>query len=188
MVEQLDSGEQILLNGQPAEVITVRRVGELPYLRAYVEGEGVKSVCAEDVDIKRPQENGESEEAFDLEDLSAERFDLRTQAMRFRLAHQRGQLLSISNSLVRLEPYQLACVNQVMQKLRQRTDPRRYNGAIFLGLNGITVKSHGGTDAVGFANAIDVSVDMVREGFLERIRADLASIDRAVPDAQAMAG
>jgi SNF2 family DNA or RNA helicase len=120
MVEQLDSGEQILLDGQPAEVITVRRVGELPYLRAYVEGEGVKSVCAEDVDIKRHQENGEQEEALRLEDLSAERFDLRTQAMRFRLAHQRGQLLSISNSLVRLEPYQLACVNQVMQKLRQR--------------------------------------------------------------------
>jgi len=36
------------------------------------------------------------------------------------MAHEQGQLLSISNSLVRLEPYQLACVNQVMQKLRQR--------------------------------------------------------------------
>lgn len=77
---------------------------------------------------------------------------------------------------------------RAMQKLRQRTDPRRYNGAIFLGLNGITVKSHGGTDLVGFANAIDVAVDMVREGFLERIRADLASIDRTVPAAEAMVG
>ena len=38
--------------------------------------------------------------------------------------------------------------------LRQRFDPRRYNGAMFLGLNGIVVKSHGGTDALGFANAI----------------------------------
>jgi len=36
------------------------------------------------------------------------------------MAHEQGQLLSISNSLVRPEPYQLACVNQVMQKLRQR--------------------------------------------------------------------
>jgi glycerol-3-phosphate acyltransferase PlsX len=67
---------------------------------------------------------------------------------------------------------------RAMQKLRRRTDPRRYNGAMFLGLNGITVKSHGGTDAVGFANAIGVAVDMAREGFLERIRADLSKIDR----------
>ncbi len=120
MVEQLDPGEQILLDGQPAEVIKVEHVGEMPFLRVYIEGEGVKSVGAEDVDIQRHPENGESEEALDPGALSAERFDLRTQAMRFRLAHQRGQLLSISNSLVRLEPYQLACVNQVMQKLRQR--------------------------------------------------------------------
>ena len=120
MIDQLDSGERILLDGQPAEVITVQQIGELPYLRVYVEGEGVKSVCAEDVEVERIQENGEQPEDLDLEALSAERFDLRTQAMRFRLAHQRGQLLSISNSLVRLEPYQLACVNQVMQKLRQR--------------------------------------------------------------------
>ena len=33
-------------------------------------------------------------------------------------------------------------------------DPRKYNGAVFLGLNGIAVKSHGGTDSFGFANAI----------------------------------
>lgn len=65
---------------------------------------------------------------------------------------------------------------RAMHKLRKRTDPRRYNGAIFLGLNGITVKSHGSTDAIGFANAIGVAVDMAREGFMERIRADLAQI------------
>ncbi len=120
MIEQLEPGEHILLDGQPAEVITVQRVGEMPFLRAYVEGEGVKSVSAEDVEIERTREDGKSEQPLDLDALSAERFDLRTQAMRFRLAHQRGQLLSISNSLVRLEPYQLASVNQVMQKLRQR--------------------------------------------------------------------
>ena len=40
-------------------------------------------------------------------------------------------------------------------------DPRRYNGAVFLGLNGIAVKSHGSTDAVGFANAIDVAMNLV---------------------------
>ena len=45
-----------------------------------------------------------------------------------------------------------------MHKLRKRVDPRRYNGAVFLGLNGIAVKSHGGTDALGFAHAIGVAI------------------------------
>ncbi|HKO06144.1 MAG TPA: phosphate acyltransferase PlsX, partial [Alphaproteobacteria bacterium] len=45
-----------------------------------------------------------------------------------------------------------------LRKMHVRTDPRRYNGAMFLGLNGIAVKSHGGTDALGFANAIGVAV------------------------------
>ena len=49
-------------------------------------------------------------------------------------------------------------------KLRSRSDPRRYNGAMFLGLNGVCVKSHGGTDAVGFATAIGVAIDMVKYG------------------------
>ncbi len=76
---------------------------------------------------------------------------------------------------------------RAMHKLRQRTDPRRYNGAIFLGLNGITVKSHGGTDPIGFANAIGVAVDMARQGFLERIRADLGKINRKPLSARAAA-
>ena len=57
-----------------------------------------------------------------------------------------------------------------LRKLRQRVDPRRYNGAVFLGLNGIAVKSHGGTDALGFANAIDVAVDMAKQDFIEETR------------------
>lgn len=59
------------------------------------------------------------------------------------------------------------------RKLRQRGDPRRYNGAMFLGLRGICVKSHGGTDARGFANAIDVAVDLVRHGFNDRVVEEL---------------
>ena len=42
-----------------------------------------------------------------------------------------------------------------LQKLRERMDPRRINGGPFLGLNGIAIKSHGGTDALGFASAIE---------------------------------
>ena len=81
-----------------------------------------------------------------------------------------------------------AFARRAMQKLRRRTDPRRYNGAIFLGLNGITVKSHGGTDAVGFANAIGVSTDMARERVLERIASDLEGIPRGESAASAAAG
>ena len=56
--------------------------------------------------------------------------------------------------------------------LRDRTDPRRYNGAILCGLNGIVVKSHGGADALGFSNAIAVGVDMATHGFIEKMRED----------------
>ena len=65
-----------------------------------------------------------------------------------------------------------------LERLRSRLDPRRYNGAILLGLQGITVKSHGGSDAVGFANAIGVAIDMKVNGFLEIIRSELAQADQ----------
>jgi glycerol-3-phosphate acyltransferase PlsX len=68
-----------------------------------------------------------------------------------------------------------------LRKLRLRCDPRRYNGAMFLGLNGIAVKSHGSADAFGFANAIGVAIDMKVNGFLDKIRADLARLSEAQP-------
>jgi glycerol-3-phosphate acyltransferase PlsX len=48
-------------------------------------------------------------------------------------------------------------------------DPRKANGGIFLGLNGIVIKSHGGTDAEGFAYAVDQGYDMVRHELLAKI-------------------
>jgi glycerol-3-phosphate acyltransferase PlsX len=60
--------------------------------------------------------------------------------------------------------------------LRSKFDPRRYNGAMFLGLNGVVVKSHGGTDAVGFAAAIAVAADLVRKGTNERIIEEMGGI------------
>src|SRR5690606_5601651 len=58
-------------------------------------------------------------------------------------------------------------------RLREKMDVRRANGGVFLGLNGIVVKSHGGTDAEGFAAAIELAYDMVRNRILDRIEADL---------------
>jgi phosphate acyltransferase len=49
-----------------------------------------------------------------------------------------------------------------IETLRDKLDPRKVNGGVFLGLNGIVIKSHGGTDAEGFASAIDIGYDMVR--------------------------
>jgi glycerol-3-phosphate acyltransferase PlsX len=68
---------------------------------------------------------------------------------------------------------------RALRKLRMRSDPRRYNGAIFLGLGGIAVKSHGSTDAFGFANAIGVAVDMKVNGVLDKIRVELVRLSEA---------
>lgn len=59
-------------------------------------------------------------------------------------------------------------------QLREKMDPRRSNGGVFLGLNGIVVKSHGGTDAEGFAAAVEMGYDMVRNKLLAQISDDLA--------------
>lgn len=58
-------------------------------------------------------------------------------------------------------------------RLREKMDVRRANGGVFLGLNGVVVKSHGGADADGFAAAIEMAYDMVRNRLLDRIEADL---------------
>lgn len=55
------------------------------------------------------------------------------------------------------------------QVLREKMDPRRMNGGLFLGLNGLVVKSHGGTDHEGFASALDLGYDVVRHNLLSRI-------------------
>lgn len=78
-------------------------------------------------------------------------------------------------------------IKPALQLVRQRLDPRRYNGAMFLGLNGIVVKSHGGTDALGFANAIGVAVDLVQQGTSQRITAELKLEEEAIGDRQAQA-
>lgn len=95
-----------------------------------------------------------------------------------------GQFLrdAFRNSLLSKLGYLFA--RGAVGQLRQRMDPRRYNGAMFLGLNGIAVKSHGGTDAIGFANAIGVAADMKRYGFLEKVREELTNGGLDRPDEQ----
>jgi phosphate acyltransferase len=68
--------------------------------------------------------------------------------------------------------------------LREKMDPRNANGGVFLGLNGIVIKSHGGTDAEGFAAAVDVGYDMVRHSLLGKIRQTLDHYVRNGPEPQ----
>jgi glycerol-3-phosphate acyltransferase PlsX len=69
--------------------------------------------------------------------------------------------------------------------LRRKLDPRASNGGIFLGLNGIVVKSHGGTDALGFASALDMAIDMAKAGVISHIVADRAGVH--LPSQEAVA-
>ena len=75
-----------------------------------------------------------------------------------------------------------------LERLRELVDPRRYNGAVMVGLNGVVVKSHGGTDGTGFAHAVDVAMDMVVHRFNDRIREGLARIAPQLPGAQRPTG
>lgn len=63
-------------------------------------------------------------------------------------------------------------------QLREKMDPRKVNGAVFLGLNGVVIKSHGGTDAEGFAAAVEMAYDMVANGIMQKISNDLDRFDK----------
>jgi len=60
-----------------------------------------------------------------------------------------------------------------LQGLRDRMDPRSVNGGVFLGLNGVVVKSHGGADGAGFATALRIALEMADSRFLSEIEANL---------------
>ena len=76
-----------------------------------------------------------------------------------------------------------------LRALRDRVDPRAYNGGTFLGLNGVAVKSHGGTDHKGFANALSVAVDMIEHDVNPKIIEELKRLSfDEVPETQKAAG
>jgi phosphate acyltransferase len=62
-----------------------------------------------------------------------------------------------------------------------KVDPRKVNGGVFLGLNGLVVKSHGGTDAEGFASAIDIGYDVARHELVSRIAKAIGKSEDALP-------
>ena len=64
----------------------------------------------------------------------------------------------------------------VLKRIKEKIDPRRYNGASFVGLNGIVIKSHGGADVFAFANAIHEAVHEVDQAVPEKISQQLEQL------------
>ena len=64
-----------------------------------------------------------------------------------------------------------------LKKFKEKLDPRKYNGAIFLGLQGPVVKSHGSTDALGFAHSIKTCNKIVKSDLIEKIKSNLITVD-----------
>jgi glycerol-3-phosphate acyltransferase PlsX len=62
--------------------------------------------------------------------------------------------------------------------LREKMDPRKSNGGVFLGLNGMVIKSHGGTDAEGFAAAVSLGYHLSRNGLMTKISDGIAHYER----------
>ena len=58
---------------------------------------------------------------------------------------------------------------QALSALKRKMDPRAINGGVFLGLNGIVIKSHGGTDEIGFKSAVDLAYEMARFSLIDKI-------------------
>ena len=89
-------------------------------------------------------------------------------------ARQLSQILKqeMSRTFATKLGYLLA--RNAFRALGDKMDPRKSNGGVFLGLNGIVIKSHGGTDAEGFAYAVDLGYDMVRHDLLAKIGQALA--------------
>ncbi len=64
-----------------------------------------------------------------------------------------------------------------LKKFKEKMDPRKYNGAVLLGLNGIVVKSHGGTDAVGFSNAVLYASRLLVDDFTSKVAHEIEKIN-----------
>lgn len=155
--EEVKGGEQLR---EAAEILKDSPLG--PQFRGFVEG---YDIAAGTTDII-------------VTDGFTGNVALKTGEGAFKLVH--GLLRQVFESSISARlGYLLA--RPALDRLREWLDPRRYNGAVMLGLNGVVVKSHGSTDAEGFAHALDVAMDMLLHGFTDGIQAGLARMGALVP-------
>jgi len=89
------------------------------------------------------------------------------------LAHMMGKFLTQEFKKNWITKLMALGAMPVLNAFKRRLDPRRYNGASFLGLRGIVVKSHGGVDSFGYYHAINVAIEEARNGVLNRITEQL---------------
>lgn len=64
-----------------------------------------------------------------------------------------------------------------LKRLKNRIDPRRYNGGVFLGLGGVCVKSHGGSDALGFSSAVLLAARLARQGYVKKVSEEVLRLN-----------
>lgn len=89
------------------------------------------------------------------------------------LAHMMGKFLTQEFKKNWLTKLMALGAMPVLKAFQKRLDPRRYNGASFVGLRGVVVKSHGGADSLAFYHAIHVAIEEARNGVLHRITEQL---------------
>jgi glycerol-3-phosphate acyltransferase PlsX len=90
-------------------------------------------------------------------------------------AKQIGEYLKTALSRTLMAKIGYLFARRAFAALKEKMDPRRVNGGVFLGLNGIVIKSHGGADDLGFAAAIDIGYDMVRHDLQAKIAETLSA-------------
>ena len=88
-------------------------------------------------------------------------------------ARQLGEYLRAAMSRTLMARIGYLFARDAFARLREKMDVRKINGGVFLGLNGIVVKSHGGTDDEGFAAAVELGYDMAKGNLKDRIEAEL---------------
>lgn len=71
-----------------------------------------------------------------------------------------------------------------LRRFKQKTDPRLYNGGVFLGLNGLCVKSHGGADAIGFQSAINLAHELALAGYINQVQDEVTKLNQNIADIQ----
>jgi phosphate acyltransferase len=160
-VEDVKGGEEI------REAAELLRTADLPQMEfiGFVEGDGIGKGAA-DVIVT---EGFSGNIALKAAEGTARQFNELLRSAMMRTWRSRIGYLFAKNAF---------------RALRDKVDPNRSNGAVFLGLNGIVVKSHGGITAEGFAYAVDVGYDMVRYDLLTKINQMLNRDGSALAQAQ----
>jgi len=85
---------------------------------------------------------------------------------------------SIDRSIMAKVGYLFAA--SAFRSLRDKMNPSRLNGGVFLGLNGIVIKSHGKTDPIGFSSAVDLGIDMHKAALLDKIKSNIELTEKEV--------